>query len=67
MRKIEDRKFLDDRILLDDANWVGCTFDGCILVLNKTRPSIIERCRVLDCRLEGDGWPEEILRLNGQV
>jgi len=53
--------FVDDYIDLTGAIWKGCSFDGCILELHAgSRPTTIENCTLVQCKLVGAGWPRDL-------
>jgi hypothetical protein len=53
--------FVDDCIDLTGAIWKGCSFDGCILELHAgSRPTTIENCTLVQCKLVGAGWPRDL-------
>jgi hypothetical protein len=57
----EGAAFVDDYIDLTGAIWKGCSFDGCILEIQEgTRPTTIENCTIVQCKLVGDGWPRNL-------
>jgi ADP-glucose pyrophosphorylase len=59
---IADKVFYDHAIDLTGQVVSNCTFDGCIITVDKaTPPTEFIQTMVIDCMLIGDGWPPEVL------
>lgn len=59
------RVLLDARVDLTGQLWCGCEFDGCILIVRRVEDhaTVLHNCGIVDCRLEGDGWPLWMLHM----
>jgi hypothetical protein len=57
-----NKTFLDQRLCLNGEAWINCVFDGCIVELQLI-PSFTKLvdCYFIDCKLIGDGWPNDVL------
>lgn len=57
MTDTHDRRvFMDHRVEMDGDRFERCTFDGCVVVLEKHEAAHVRNCHFNDCRFEGGGW-----------
>lgn len=66
MIQISNRHFVDEKIDCDGVHFHNCLLDGCILVATRAgkEARFTGTSCVLNCKLIGDGWPQNVLTLN---
>ena len=63
----QDRAFKDERVILDGARFVRCTFDGSILVYFGGRLPEMEECWFDNVQISFEGPARNTLELLGKL
>ncbi|PNY82053.1 hypothetical protein [Deinococcus koreensis] len=63
MQTIENQTFSNQRIELDDTQFVGCTFDGCVLIYSGTGGTSLSDCTIHNTGFGFEGGAAKTLEL----
>lgn len=63
MSDFMNRTFLDSYVDLTGKKVMGCTFDGCVIHLDKDGRTDIEGVVMNGCMMTGDGWPKPFIEV----